>query len=247
MAGVDQVMIMVPHIVQKFRWDCGLACSQMVLRHLNKNADDFEAACKSLDITESVWTIDLAHIMSHYGVRHLLCTITLGVDTTYSGKRFYKARFEADERRVNSLFQRAHELNVSVEKRPVSLDEIKDHLLHQNVAIVLVDCNLLHCLHCRNVRSAIGCAGGCLGKCIAKINSYQGHFIVICGYNAADRVIYYKNPASRKDHCVCTQETFDRARKAHGTDEDILFVYSEPSLDTNLTYERGDASQDLQS
>jgi len=29
---MDQVMITVPHIVQKFRWDCGLACSQMVLR-----------------------------------------------------------------------------------------------------------------------------------------------------------------------------------------------------------------------
>jgi len=40
--------------------------------------------------------------------------------------------------------------------RSVSLDEIKDHLSHQNVAIVLVDCNLLHCLRCHNVRSAIG-------------------------------------------------------------------------------------------
>jgi len=37
-------------------------------------------------VTLSVWTIDLARIMSHYGVRHLLTTITLGVDTTYSGK-----------------------------------------------------------------------------------------------------------------------------------------------------------------
>jgi len=34
----------------------------------------------------SVWTIDLARIMSHYHVRHLLCTITLGVDATYSQK-----------------------------------------------------------------------------------------------------------------------------------------------------------------
>jgi len=25
-----------------------------------------------------------------------------------------------------------------------------------------------------------------------------GHFIIICGYDTADRVIYYKNPASRK-------------------------------------------------
>jgi len=36
MADTDRVMITaVPHIVQKFRWDCGLACSQMVLRFSN--------------------------------------------------------------------------------------------------------------------------------------------------------------------------------------------------------------------
>jgi len=32
MTGLDQVMITVPHVLQRFRWDCGLACSQMVLR-----------------------------------------------------------------------------------------------------------------------------------------------------------------------------------------------------------------------
>jgi len=41
-------------------------------------------------IIVSVWTIDLARIMSHYGVRHLLCTITLGVDATYSGKVWWQ-------------------------------------------------------------------------------------------------------------------------------------------------------------
>ena len=49
------------------------------------------------------------------------------------------------------------------------------------------------------------------------------------------------------DHCVCTRESFDNARKAHGTDEDVLFVYSKPLLVTNQTCEHGDASQDLQS
>jgi len=32
-------------------------------------------------------------------------------------QRFYKARFDVDEQRVNSLFQRARELNLSVEQR----------------------------------------------------------------------------------------------------------------------------------
>jgi len=49
------------------------------------------------------------------------------------------------------------------------------------------------------------------------------------------------------DHCVCTQESFDRARRAHGTDHDTLFVYSESStVDLNQTVEltAGDVSHD---
>lgn len=40
--------------------------------------------------------------------------------------------------------------------RSVPVDEIIDHLSCQNVAIVLVDCNKLHCLRCHNIQTAIG-------------------------------------------------------------------------------------------
>jgi len=30
------------------------------------------------------------------------------------------------------------------------------------------------------------------------ITGSAGHFVVICGFDSAERVIYYKNPASRK-------------------------------------------------
>jgi len=51
------------------------------------------------------------------------------------------------------------------------------------------------------------------------------------------------------DHCICTQESFDRARRAHGTDHDTLFVFSESSAaDLNRTDEltAGDVSPDKQ-
>jgi len=32
----------------------------------------------------SIWTIDLAQLLHWYNVKHLLCTITLGVDKGYS-------------------------------------------------------------------------------------------------------------------------------------------------------------------
>lgn len=42
--------------------------------------EDFQTACWDLKLTESVWTIDLAYLMSHLGVKHRFCTQTLGVD-----------------------------------------------------------------------------------------------------------------------------------------------------------------------
>jgi len=42
----------------------------------------------------SVWTIDLARILSHFGVHYLFCTITYGVDATYAGKVWMLTSFK---------------------------------------------------------------------------------------------------------------------------------------------------------
>lgn len=42
--------------------------------------EEFQRACWELKLTESVWTIDLAYLMCHLGIKHCFCTQTLGVD-----------------------------------------------------------------------------------------------------------------------------------------------------------------------
>lgn len=42
--------------------------------------EDFEKACRELQLTQSVWTIDLAYLLRHLEIRHCFCTQTLGVD-----------------------------------------------------------------------------------------------------------------------------------------------------------------------
>lgn len=37
-------------------------------------------------MTKSIWTIDLAYLMRHFGVKHLFCTQTLGVDKGYKNQ-----------------------------------------------------------------------------------------------------------------------------------------------------------------
>ncbi|XP_058512481.1 protein GUCD1 isoform X2 [Ochotona princeps] len=84
----DFVQLPVPIIQQLYHWDCGLACSKMVLRYLGQLDDgEFESALQELRLTRSIWTIDLAYLMRHFGVRHRFCTQTLGVDKGYKNQR----------------------------------------------------------------------------------------------------------------------------------------------------------------
>ncbi|XP_043540636.1 protein GUCD1-like isoform X2 [Chiloscyllium plagiosum] len=80
----ELVQLNVPIIQQSFHWDCGLACSRMVLQYLHPVSDEeFQTACWRLQLSESVWTIDLAYLMQQFGVMHRFCTQTLGVDKGY--------------------------------------------------------------------------------------------------------------------------------------------------------------------
>ncbi|XP_060539620.1 protein GUCD1 isoform X2 [Pantherophis guttatus] len=83
----DAVQLKVPALQQLYHWDCGLACSRMALRYLNLlNDEDFQRAVRDLQLTKSIWTIDLAYLMRHFGVKHLFCTQTLGVDKGYKNQ-----------------------------------------------------------------------------------------------------------------------------------------------------------------
>ncbi|XP_024619499.1 protein GUCD1 isoform X4 [Neophocaena asiaeorientalis asiaeorientalis] len=148
----DFVQLPVPIIQQLYHWDCGLACSRMVLRYLGQLDDsEFESALQELRLTRSIWTIDLAYLMRHFGVRHRFCTQTLGVDKGYKNQSFYRKHFDTEETRVNQLFAQAKACKVLVEK--------------------------------------------CGHRCFCRTPDYQGHFIVLRGYNRATGCIFYNNPA----------------------------------------------------
>ncbi|KAM7051448.1 protein GUCD1 isoform 1-T1 [Molossus nigricans] len=115
----DFVQLPVPIVQQLYHWDCGLACSRMVLRYLGQLDDgEFENALQELRLTRSIWTIDLAYLMRHFGVRHRFCTQTLGVDKGYKNQSFYRKHFDTEETRVNQLFAQAKACKVLVEKCP---------------------------------------------------------------------------------------------------------------------------------
>ncbi|TEA23465.1 hypothetical protein DBR06_SOUSAS910144, partial [Sousa chinensis] len=221
----DFVQLPVPIIQQLYHWDCGLACSRMVLRYLGQLDDsEFESALQELRLTRSIWTIDLAYLMRHFGVRHRFCTQTLGVDKGYKNQSFYRKHFDTEETRVNQLFAQAKACKVLVEKCTVSVQDIQAHLAQGHVAIVLVNSGVLHCDLCSSpVKYCCFAPSG--HRCFCRTPDYQGHFIVLRGYNRATGCIFYNNPAYADRMCSTSISNFEEARTSYGTDEDILFVY----------------------
>ena len=110
------------HVRQSFSWDCGLACVMMVLQHKGMSAPLEEMM--TIAGTKSVWTVDLAYILSRYSVDFTFYAVTDGVRPEYGDEAFYKVDIDADMVRVNKLFETAASLNISIDKRSVGVDEI---------------------------------------------------------------------------------------------------------------------------
>ncbi|XP_069789867.1 protein GUCD1 isoform X5 [Narcine bancroftii] len=139
---------------------------------------------------------------------------------------FYRKHFDTEEDRVNQLFACAAAHGVKVEKRSVTIQEIQEHLSQGHVAVVLVNAILLVCDLC-SPPIKFCCLLPIGQKCFCRKPDYQGHFIVVCGYNRASGCIFYNNPAYTDRVCCTSVSNFNEARVSYGTDEDILFVYKD--------------------
>lgn len=82
----NETLLSIPHVRQSQNWDCGLACIRMVLSYLGIEQNTFNKVCDDLGFETSVWTIDLACILSRYNVSHRYCTVLDGVNTDYKNE-----------------------------------------------------------------------------------------------------------------------------------------------------------------
>lgn len=82
----------------------------------------------------------------------------------------------------------------------VSVQDIQAHLAQGHVAIVLVNSGVLHCELCSSpVKYCCFTPRG--HRCFCRAPDYQGHFIVLRGYNRATGCIFYNNPAYADREC----------------------------------------------
>ena len=55
--------------------------------------------------------------------------------------------------------------------------------------------------------------------------SYQGHYVVLVGFNSESREILYRNPSVKDKVCYMSYDCLEESRSSYGTDEDVLFIF----------------------
>lgn len=223
----------VEHCQQNSNWDCGLSCVLMALsgsRQLEavvKIKSDIEEVCQSQGFGHSTWTIDLCYLMRHFApdLRFAYTTVTMGVDPGYEGQVFYNKILQRDAARVNERFTKAEDNDIIVKEASVTVQDMVDHVASGGTCIVLTNANLLSCESCNFfslcMRNEATPCHILLKKCTAP---YQGHYVLVVGYDLPRKKIIYRNPTLCDKECVMSFANFDEARTSYGTDEDVVFV-----------------------
>ncbi|KAK5638029.1 hypothetical protein RI129_012324 [Pyrocoelia pectoralis] len=216
----DRIFINLTHSRQRYDWDCGISCVLMVLKERDRESfsNDFLAICKGEGFHKSTWTIDLCYLLHRYNVYHSFFTVTMGIHPGYHSNPFYNKVLAKDEERVNNRFSEAKMYGIDVYKRSVDMLMILEHL-QKGPIIVLTNARLLTCDLCKLNKVSLE-----LRQCFPWPTTYQGHYIILCGFHKPKQKIYYRNPSFYNRVCVMSLNVLDDARKAYGTDEDIILI-----------------------
>jgi hypothetical protein len=227
------------HVRQQETWDCGIACMLMALRWLHRTqqidedastgTDDLDAERRAWILetagTESVWSIDLVSILEKYSKKkknvvvftYLFSSKTLEVDQEHRDLTFYEKAFGDDESRVSKLFARAQrkQWNVIVQHQ-LQLEQVLELVCRPDcIAIALVDNNTI--LAAKKLKK---------GESERKKKNnvpFAGHYIVLSGLSRNGELQIHNPAISKKMKCM-SLALFEKAWRAQGTDNDILFL-----------------------
>ena len=212
---------------QKESWDCGLACTQMVLGVLGDAKPSQPSLAQRVD-GNSVWTIDLAYLLREYGVEVQYLTTALEVDESeYSGSAFYAPSLAKDARRVNRLLRVAASEGVDVEHRSLTAAELWNLMSEEETLVIaLVDARTLHKRVVPTQRGAKQAAtsSAAAASSLAADSEFMGHYVLLLGLDDERGGFLINDPARDDERTFIHADALEAARHAKGTDEDLLLI-----------------------
>lgn len=232
MSTLSGLCLSAPETPQSHNWDCGFACTEMVLRALGVPAS--ECSLNKLrnvvgPSSTSIWTVDLAYVLHAFGVRFRFLTATMGVDPAYKHEAFYQPTLETDSVRVNELFDKAASKGVNVENQSVEDDELVALVRPQNqLVMALVDRRYLY----RPLSGSVGGVSGLVESCLSYcFSGYVGHYVLIVSYDEKRDGFLIQDPARSAEQILVPARDLHAARRCHGTDEDLVIIpFAQPAL-----------------
>lgn len=216
----------VPKKKQEEAWDCGLACVQMTLNMLGHTPTNADLLARLS--SNSVWSIDLAYLLTEYGVECEFVTANAAMDATaYRGNAFYKDCLAYDERRVACLFCAAAIEGVAVAQRTLSATDLWNLMREEDtVIIMLVDAAKLHSRVSADALAVTGTGAPTAPRTVVGggDTDFLGHYVLITGLDDERGGFLINDPARDDERTFVHSAPLEAARLAEGTDQDLILI-----------------------
>jgi len=195
----------VPFFKQTSPLNCGPMALRMVLAYLGKDegADILEERT-GIKEGKGISTIQIATAAASLGYKTDFYSKHILFNEENLKHEFYKKYSDMDLEQSEKWVEDAKAKGVNIQERTLSLGEILGFVTKDSVPIVLIDWNIIK---------------------DRKEKGYQGHFVPVVGYDKQNVYIHNHGLNDTKEFMSVKKDLFDEARKADGTDEDVVVVH----------------------
>ena len=195
----------IPFFQQTNLLNCGPTALRMVLAYFGKD-ESMELLEKRTRIKEGkgISTIQIAMAAASLGYKTDFYSKHILFNEENLKHEFYQKYSDMDLEQSKKWIKDAKTAGVKIQERTLSLEELLEFVKIDSVPIILLNWNIIK---------------------TRKEKGYQGHFVPIVGYDEKNVYIHNHGLTDTQKFMPVPRKIFDKARKADGTDEDIIVIY----------------------
>jgi len=200
------MMLRVPFFKQTSSVDCGLAALKMVLAYFGKDEQmEVLKARTGMKEEKGISTIRIATAAASLGFRTDFYSKHILFNEENLKHEFYRKYGDINlKEQSRKLVENARAEGVNVQERTLLLEELLRFVTKDSVPIILLDWNVV---------------------VARREKGYQGHFVPVVGFDEKNVYVHNSGMNDGKEFVPIPKDIFDEARKADGTDEDVVVVH----------------------
>ena len=194
----------VPFYKQTTKLNCGPAVLRMVVAYFDQDLG-LEVLEQRTGIKEGkgISTIQIATAATLLGYKTDFFSKHIYFNEENLKLEFYQKYSDAIQQ-SKQVVEEARKAGVRLEERGMSLEELLKNVSNDSIPIVLLDWNVV-----KGTRE----------------KGYQGHFVPVVGYDSENVYVHNHGLTNPTPFLPIKREIFEEARKAQGTDEDIIIIH----------------------